>query len=155
MYKYKMIVAVALTAGMMSVSVSADEATLKALEAQGVVLTESQANDIASVSCESGSKCTELVNKVAELVAANSEDDGVVANILAAAAKAHPALAMSFGDAAIKAAPDAAATIAAIMIETAPAAAGPATAGPGPATAGSSFSAIPAPPGGGGSSSPS
>ncbi|GKT11819.1 MAG: hypothetical protein ISEC1_P0792 [Thiomicrorhabdus sp.] len=161
----KMITTIALIAGVMSMSASADQATLDALQANGVSLTETQANEVAAISCDAGSTCTELVDKVAELVAANSEDDAAVINVLAAAAKAHPVLAAQFGDAAMIAAPGAIATIAAAMINIAPTAAGPGRAGarglqdnPGLAVrelAIPAFArAIPAPPGGGGSSSP-
>jgi hypothetical protein len=156
----KNLTVLAIALGLIATSANADQKTLAAIQDAGIELTEAQASELKAAKCN-GSDCSALTEKVAEIVAANSDNDNAVSAILKAASSAHPEQATQFGEAAIAAAPNAVATIAQVMQETAATAAG----GP-PGNQGENGRSIvrgvanpnnniPSPPGGGGSSSPS
>ena len=163
----KLLVTLALSSSLIATSALADQKTLQAMQKAGAVFTEAEAASLKEIKCnpkkskdseavEISASCQDLVNKVAELVAAYADNDQMVEAILRGAVEAHPELATQIADAAIIAAPDAVALIAGLMTEIAPTAAGLDTA-PGLAVAtavANPNNNIPTPAGGGGSSSP-
>lgn len=138
---------------------SADQATLDAIEAAGVELTQEQLEAFPKNNCkitkemiekdEIPEGCQSLVDAVAALIADFSANDAAVEAIIRAASGVHPDLTQAFGDAAITTAPGQVALIAGLMVELAPTAAGD------PGTLQAGFTpATPGLAGGGGSSSP-
>ena len=154
----KTLTTLALALGLVATSANADQKTLSAMQDAGVQLTEAQASQLKAAKCN-GSDCSELTKTVANLVAANADNDAAVSSILKAASGAHPQQATAFGEASMVAAPEAIALIAQIMQETSATAAGPGNQGENGrvrARIRANFNNnIPTPPGGGGSSSPS
>ena len=149
----KTLTTLALALGLATTAANADQKTLTAMQNAGIQLTEVQANELKAAKCD-GADCSALTEKVADIVAANADNDAAVEAILKAASSAHPQQATAFGEAAIAKAPGAIAVIAQVMQDTAATAAGPAQGGATGATTGRTNN-IPTPPGGGGSSSPS
>lgn len=115
----------ALVLGLASLSASADQKLLTGILDEGAIITDVEAE--ATKNAQSGifSGGQELIDQVSALVAAHATEDENVLAILRGAAKAYPDLAEKFAEASIAAAPEAAAVIAAYMLETVPTAAGP------------------------------
>lgn len=100
-----------------------DQATVEAIEFEGGILSPQQQQELANTSC-SPAGCDAIVNKVGEIVGKYSDDDLMIEAILTGASDAYPSYATEFGETAMKAAPASIDTIASVMMETAPTAAG-------------------------------
>ena len=120
----KKIIFASLLALFLTNTAQSDQATVEAIEFAGGMLSPQQQRELANTSCSS-SGCDAIVNKVGEIIGKYSDDDLMIEAILTGASNAYPSFATEFGETAMMTAPGSIDTIASVMMETAPTAAGP------------------------------
>lgn len=119
----KKIIFTCLLALFLTNTAQSDQATVEAIEFAGGILSPQQQRELANSTCTS-TGCKAIVNKVGEIISKYSNDDLMIEAILTGASNAYPSFATEFGETAMMAAPGSIDTIASVMMETTPTAAG-------------------------------
>lgn len=110
-----------------SFSALADKATVDALVAAKVPLTDAQKAELTAQGCTDAASCSALVESVAQLAASFQGNDAMVVAVISAFSKVHPEQASAALTRTIALAPSTAVALAALQLELTPAAAGNAT----------------------------
>lgn len=121
----KTVMVVATLVATVSMSAFADKATVDALVAAKVPLTDAQKAELTAQGCTDAASCNALTEAVAKVAAGLQGNDAAVTAVHTAFAKVHPAQAAAAIERTIALAPATAVTLAALQLDATPTAAGP------------------------------